>query len=231
MLKQVINAYRENRNQLKSLRSYSQCGEDLIIIFLFKNLLLIDNPNYIDIGAHHPFYLSNTALFYKLGSSGINIEPNPELFKKFQKYRKRDINLNIGIHRKEGEMCFYSLIPNTLSTFSADEAEKLVQQGYELKSKDIIKTDNISNIIEKHCKGIFPDFLSLDAEGIDGIVLEGIDFNGNYPKVICVETLGFSNKVSINDKNTKLMEFILDNDYYHYGETFINSIFVKKGLF
>ena len=42
--------------------SYSQCGEDLIVEFIL-NGLKIKHPTYMDIGAHHPFYLSNTALF------------------------------------------------------------------------------------------------------------------------------------------------------------------------
>lgn len=55
--------------------SYSQCGEDLIVSFIFNRLGIL-NPNYIDIGAHHPYKLSNTAFFYESGSRGINIEPD-----------------------------------------------------------------------------------------------------------------------------------------------------------
>ena len=46
--------------------SFSQCGEDLIVKFIF-DCLGINSPTYIDIGAHHPHYISNTALFYKNG--------------------------------------------------------------------------------------------------------------------------------------------------------------------
>jgi len=46
--------------------SYSQCGEDLIISHIIKSLS-IQTPTYIDVGAHHPFYLSNTAYFYNGG--------------------------------------------------------------------------------------------------------------------------------------------------------------------
>jgi hypothetical protein len=56
--------------------SYSQCGEDIIINFILT-CLKIDKPTYMDIGAHHPFRFSNTALFYEAGCHGINIEPDP----------------------------------------------------------------------------------------------------------------------------------------------------------
>jgi hypothetical protein len=45
--------------------SYSQSGEDLIVRVYF-DILGITNPTYIDIGAHHPYFISNTALFYEM---------------------------------------------------------------------------------------------------------------------------------------------------------------------
>lgn len=51
-----------------SQKSYSQCGEDIIINFLLRRLGLDSSSIfYIDIGAHHPYYLSNTAFFMKKG--------------------------------------------------------------------------------------------------------------------------------------------------------------------
>ena len=39
--------------------SYSQCGEDLIVQQLFT-VVGIDEVHYLDVGAHHPSYLSDT---------------------------------------------------------------------------------------------------------------------------------------------------------------------------
>ena len=50
-----------------SKKSYSQTGEDIIIKTALADLG-ISKPSYLDIGAHHPYYLNNTALFYKQGS-------------------------------------------------------------------------------------------------------------------------------------------------------------------
>ena len=99
--------------------SFSQCGEDLIIKFIFDNIG-IHEPSYIDIGAHHPYFISNTALFYKNGCRGINIEPDPILFKGFLKYRNEDKNLNIGVSSTNNEMDFYIISTPTLNTFSKD---------------------------------------------------------------------------------------------------------------
>ena len=60
------------------------------------------NGFYIDVGAHDPNFISVTKAFYLKGWYGINIEPLPNLFKALQIYRRRDINLNLGIGEKEG---------------------------------------------------------------------------------------------------------------------------------
>src|SRR5690242_15209281 len=94
--------------------SYSQCGEDAIIDYIFR-LRGIHQPSYIDIGANHPFSLSNTAMFYVKGCRGINIDANPELISLFEEYRPQDINLNVGISDEESELDFYIMQDNTLS--------------------------------------------------------------------------------------------------------------------
>ena len=56
---------KKGKNELPvPLNSYSQCGEDLLVDYIFK-LRGIERPSYLDIGAHDPYYLSNTALFIR----------------------------------------------------------------------------------------------------------------------------------------------------------------------
>lgn len=207
--------------------SFSQCGEDLIVKFIF-DILGIEKPSYIDIGAHDPFYLSNSALFYENGSRGINIEPDPTLFKKIVKSRAEDINLNIGISNDSGEQEFYVMNVPTLNTFSKEDAEKCSLEGnYTITQTLKIKTDTIQNIINNYANSTFPNFMSLDAEGIDEIIIDSIDFSNNYPIVICVETISFSNN-GTGVKNKALIERIVNAGYLNYADTYINTIFVRK---
>ena len=215
----------ENSQFLK--KSYSQCGEDLIVKFIF-DILKIQNPSYIDIGAHHPNYISNTALFYENGSRGINIEPDPSLFKNFLTARKEDINLNIGIGNKNEILDFYIISSPSLNTFSKTEAENYNLEGnYKITSVEKIKVRTLEDILIEHNGGIFPNFLSLDAEGIDEIIIKSIDFDKNYPIVICIETISFSNSGN-GLKNKDLIKFIEEKGYLYYADTNINSIFVKE---
>ncbi|HIL70794.1 MAG TPA: FkbM family methyltransferase, partial [Verrucomicrobia bacterium] len=61
----------------KGKQSYSQCGEDLLIQFIFKTMKRSD-LRYLDIGAHDPVKFNNTFGLYRAGHRGVCIEPNPE---------------------------------------------------------------------------------------------------------------------------------------------------------
>ena len=208
-------------------KSYSQSGEDLIIKFIFDTLQ-IKKPTYIDIGAHHPFYLSNTALFYELGSRGINIEPDPTLFKEFLVHRENDVNLNIGVSKEIGNADFYIISSPTLNTFSKEEAENYKNEGdYSITNVINIPINTLKNIIDEKNSGKYPDFLTIDAEGVDELIVKSIDFTQNYPLVICIETLSFSTSGN-GIKNVDIINFILSKGYIVYADTHINTIFVKE---
>jgi len=216
----------ESKNDFKKV-SYAQSGEDLLVKFIFDTIG-IKNPSYLDIGAHHPYYLSNTALFYELGSRGVNIEPDISLFANFTKHRPSDINLNIGISNRSGYQEFYIMNVPTLNTFSKEEAERYSQEGNYLISKtQKVKIDTVQNIIKFYTDNKFPDFLNIDAEGIDELIVDSIDFINNFPIIICIETISFSEKRN-GIKNTTLINKIINAGYVNYADTYINSIFVRK---
>lgn len=50
-------------------KSYSQCGEDLLILCALKTLK-IAKPTYLDIGTNHPIFKNNTYLFYNIKPAG-----------------------------------------------------------------------------------------------------------------------------------------------------------------
>ncbi len=209
--------------------SYSQSGEDLIIDFIF-NHLGIASPSYVDVGAHHPFYLSNTAHFYERGCRGINIEPDPELFKLFKLERQNDLNLNIGIGTEKSQADFYIISSPTLNTFSKQTATGYSSEGdYKIVNTVNLPVDSLKNIIEEYHDGVFPQFLNIDAEGIDELIIKSIDYTQSYPIVICIETLSFSTSGN-GIKNTSISNFLSANGYMVYADTNINTIFVKEDI-
>jgi FkbM family methyltransferase len=207
--------------------SYSQCGEDLIIQYIFR-LRGIGMPTYIDIGANDPFYLSNTAIFYLRGCRGINIEANPNLIQIFHKNRPDDINLNIGISSIKSELEFYIMNDPTLSTFSKEECDNFIKLGgYKISEIKSIKTNTLQDIINKYCNGIYPDLMSIDIEGLDFDVLKSIEYNSNSPKIICVEAADYS-PIGAGQRRTEMIEFLREKGYYEYANTGLNTIMVRN---
>ncbi|MBX9852462.1 MAG: hypothetical protein K2X86_11990 [Cytophagaceae bacterium] len=48
---------------------------------------------------------------------GINIEPNPDQFERFNKLMPEDINLNLGISDKKDRLTYYKFNAPALNTF------------------------------------------------------------------------------------------------------------------
>jgi FkbM family methyltransferase len=206
--------------------SYSQSGEDMIIDNIFR-LRGIELPTYLDIGANHPFFLNNTAFFYEKGSSGINVEANPDLIGEFIRNRKRDTNINVGIGQEEGEMDFFIMEDSTLSTFSSDERDNMLANGKKIKTSKQIKLITVSKLLELYANGSFPDFLSLDIEGLDLAILSSINFSNSFPKVICVEAADYS-PIGSGKRRDELIDFVKGKGYYEYANTNLNAIMVKN---
>lgn len=166
--------------------SNSQEGEDLII----NNLLnWKKNGFYIDVGAHHPYRFSNTSFFYKRGWSGINIDPMPDSMKQFNLLRPNDINLEVGISRKQGELDYYVFSESALNTFSMEIAQEVLRdKRQKLITKKKIKTMPLSDILEKYVpKGVKIDLLDIDVEGMDDEVLMSNNWEKFRPKLVIIE--------------------------------------------
>ena len=203
--------------------SFSQDGEDLIAWRLF-NELGIPRPRYLDIGANDPERLSNTALFHLLGCDGMTVEPNPELHALLVRHRPGAINLNIGIGPVAGALTFHRMVNHSLSTFSDDEARRLVnQEEVALRDRLAIPVRPVREVLDSH--SFHPDFLSLDVEGTELAILQSYDWERHRPAVICVETIGYSRRGDrVREDDTR--EFLRSGGYSEAAQTLCNSLFV-----
>lgn len=207
-------------------RSYSQAGEDLILKFAL-DAMGISEPSYLDIGAHHPFKYSNTYLFYSLGSSGVNVEPDPNLFGILKNKRPRDTNINCAVAASSSsELTFYIMSPPTLNTLLEREALRLERLG----QAKIVKTTGvpireINDLFSLEMAGKAPDILSIDVEGLDLEITRSIDFQRFRPKALCIETLSYSGSGE-EIKSNEIKNFMESHGYISYADTYINTIFV-----
>jgi FkbM family methyltransferase len=207
--------------------SFSQSGEDVIAAFIFEPLG-IKRPTYLDIGAHHPSYLSNTYHFYRKGSSGVCVEPNPALAPAFQQKRPRDKCLTVGVSTgTETRAPFYIMTADTLSTFSQEDAQRLAATTTQ-RIEQVIELPllSINQIIAEHFTTP-PNFVSIDVEGTNFQVIRSLDFQRFHPEVFCIETLTYNEDKS-ERKLHEIIELMQSHGYMTYADTYVNTIFVDQ---
>lgn len=169
--------------------TYAQHSDDLVIINLFE-LMGIDKPTWIDVGANHPFAISNTALLYSRGCRGVNIEANPDLMPEFYKHRPDDKNINVGIAPASGEFNFYLFRDGDgLNTFDPLERDQTIASGNPVKEVISIHCMTLNMAVDLYCDGKWPNLLSMDVEGLDFDILSKAQFPIlGGPDLVCVET-------------------------------------------
>ena len=201
-------------------------GEDRIVSKIFKDKGMA-HPSYWDIGAFHPYKLSNTYFFYNQGCHGLLLEPNSSNNQLFNEYRPKDILLNFGLGPEASLVTYFSFNVATLNTFSAEDAEKTIGEGYSLRDKTEISIITPQQCSNSYFSNQYPDFLSLDTEGHELNILKSFGEHLFKIKVVCAETISFSN-TGQGQKNTELIDFMLKNGYMVFADTYINTIFVLE---
>lgn len=201
--------------------TYSQDGEDLILL----ELLPEERGTYVDVGANHPFKLSNTYSFYRKGWSGICVEPMPFLYSLLKKWRRKDICLNVGVGRSTGTLKFHVLTPHVLSTFRDDAAEELIRTGKaHLDTVLDVPVIPLASILKDNLQNRKLDLLCIDTEGFDLEVLESNDWDLFRPRVILVE----KGSPGLGRTADPVNSFLISQKYEFVQQTAHNCIFKNR---
>jgi FkbM family methyltransferase len=232
LLNKFFKIFKQEKIFIYEQNSYSQAGEDGILNFLFNDKKIF-KINYLDIGANLPDLCNNTYYFYKKGSYGVCVEADKTLVEIIKNKRPLDIVVNAGVSPNsltEKLADFYIFDNSGLNTFDKNEAEIRQKSGLN-KIKEVVKVNliDINHLIEDYFD-TYPDFLSIDIEGLDLAVLKLLNFESYPIPVICVETCKFSEN-HIRPKDNDILEFLLSIGYEVYADTYINTIFVNKEWF
>lgn len=212
------------RWMFRSRVSYSQTGEDLIASFYLGG---IKKGFYVDIGTNDPVYLNNTYYFYKKGWSGVCVEPNRDRCQLIRLRRIRDVVVNAGVSLQAGQMSYYLFYPDTISTFSNDEAEEFRKLGHKLERTLIIPTFPLRDILEAQVQGRAIDLMSIDTEGWDLEVLKSNNWDKFRPKVIIVEIAEYRRDRLVRT-HQQFDEFLASKNYVKIADTYINGIYMER---
>ncbi len=222
------NIYVKNKYFIKK-KSYAMDGEDLAIDLFNKKR---DKGFYVDIGAHHPIQRNNTHLLFKKGWEGVNIDINQFSIELFNFLRPKDLNLQIAVSDKEGEVSFfYQKKFSQLNTTDRGVANENFQGNFQEKK---VKCRTIQYILDSSkYKNKKIDFLNIDIEGAEMKVLNTLNFKIYDPSLICIEILGYrdlnSGKREIEIKNNEIYKFLVNLGYKKVwsGSSYCSHLFTK----
>lgn len=165
-----------------SSKYFSQNGEDIILLSLFKG------PGfYVDVGAHDPIIKSNTYLLHQKGWSGINIDPNESTIDRFNAKRPSDQNIRALISNESSSYEYLHYNESAVNCISSEKRTEIDKKYKLLKTEKInsLKLLDIFNSANIPESGI--DVLDVDCEGHDLSVLQSNDWDQYRPKVILAE--------------------------------------------
>lgn len=211
-----------------SLKSYSQEGEDMILRRIFEKQKV---GFYVDVGAHHPKRFSNTYFFYKKGWCGINIDAMPNSMDLFNKFRPRDINIEKPVSDKKQTLTYYAFNEPALNGFSKiiSDSRENQDNDYHVIFKKDMETSTLTEILDNNLPDNRQiDFLSIDAEGLDFMVLQSNNFCKYRPRVILIEIL--ASRLSDLDNN-KIVKYLRELNYSLYAKAVNTVIFTDNNYF
>jgi hypothetical protein len=178
--------------ELRAMRvSYSLFGEDLVVRNHFSENFDNSTGRFIDVGAFHPFKLSNTMLLSQLGWRGINIDCDPMKIARFEKLRPRDHNICAAVAEVPRDMVYLEYPKGFTNRITdSDEKNLLSAAGEKPLKATPIRVTTLTHIIEQSVFwGQHFHYLNVDCEGQDLSVLKGLNFSRYSPDLITVEAL------------------------------------------
>jgi len=210
---------------------YSFSGVDVIIQNIFRNK---QKGFYVDVGCQNPIKNNNTYLLHKKGWFGLNIDLDKDNIDIFNVSRPNDENINTAISNKVGQTDLYFYHKKSpINTIDKSTSNFQKANVSEIKK---IQTNTLNNILyNSKYKNTKINLLSVDVEGHELQVFEGLDFNLHKPEVIVVELLDLSvKKLEIKNLNienlfnTELYKFLTSKNYILVNCIYSDLIFINK---
>lgn len=210
------------------MRFYGDRGIDSVLRVFY--------PKYkgimVEVGAAGTQYLSLSKHFRDIGWDILSIEPNPKFAEEHRKLGHKIVECACGVEDKDG--IDFELATSKISTgkgtsesFSSisikEELKRYFPDSYLLLNIEKIKVNlrRLDTILKE--SGITNiDILTIDTEGWELEVIEGLDLNSYRPNLILIENYS---------KNSRYNSLITGYGYRLVCQLYPNYIYIKKGLF
>lgn len=147
---------------------------------LLKELLTDHDGFYVDIGASHPVCCSNSYDLFRRGWSGILIEPLPSAWPALLMERPGDRLVPVAASNSDGYQTLHAC--RTVSSLREDWRDDK-DESFPVRTMTLESIMNLHHDLPwRLCK-----FMSIDVEGSEKEVIEGIPWDRFRPDVVMIE--------------------------------------------
>ena len=172
--------------------SFSQLFQDLFVLFLLEKKR---GGKYLEFGATNGIELSNSLLLEKeFDWNGVLAEPSPKWQNQLRANRPKSKLLSECIYSETGKnVNFFVSKEGALSTieeFRESDIESLPinskmrnEDGFSVK----VPTISLNDVFIKYFNGERIDYMSVDTEGSEFLILSNFNFDKYGPKIVTVE--------------------------------------------
>lgn len=184
--------------QSEIVKSYSQVGQDLVVLDLMKALeekeeLPADDGGrhhyFVDLASNHPFELSNTVHLEQNGWEGLCVEGNPMYWYGLSRFRSCTIvGAFVGGTEQEDGKEVDVAIPQDLHAIYGgiigDDMDNKATTQYRKEKRDLV---SILTVFKHAGVPSVIDYFSLDVEGAESIVMADFPWDDYKFRFITIE--------------------------------------------
>ncbi len=211
---------KKNNNNLESLikNSKSQLGQDLFVV---GTLDAKESGYFVEFGATDGISLSNTFLLEtELNWNGILAEPAQNWRVKLESNRNCKIDFRCLFDQSDITLKFIESESSELSTIKGyeniDENKRILTREYE------VQTISLLDLLKFHGAPQIIDYLSIDTEGSEFLILENFDFSQYKFRVITCEHNFTENREKIFNLLTKNGYQRIWSEFTQFDDWYVN---------
>ena len=192
--------------------------QDLFVLFILNEKR---NGTFLEFGATDGIELSNSFMLEKyFGWTGVLAEPSPQWHSSLYKNRPNTTILTECIYNETGKQLDFFVsdrgVLSTLQEFKDSDAKSMpgnTQARNAAGYTCVVNTISLNDVILKYFNGVQIDYMSVDTEGSELLILENFNFEKYAPKIVTVEH-------NFSDQQNELDDLLIKNNYRRYFKDF-----------
>jgi FkbM family methyltransferase len=206
----------------------SQSGQDKV---LHERIFGNHKGVFCDVGAHDGLTFSNTAFFETvLGWTGICLEPNPAVFAQLVGNRTC-VCLNEAAYYRDGTVSFLvnegytEMLSGIVETYDPRHRQRIAREQADHGGQGHITrigARRLDAVLQEYGLDTV-DYLSIDTEGSEWQVIQGIDFNR-----VRINVIGFEVNYAGSEAHRAIEQHLVANGFHEIGRIEADAIFMHS---